>query len=76
MIYSKFGTALALVSKYQELNGKVSIQATAGGTADVREYYVDDMKADGGLTEINEAIGKLPWKVIMGKKERRAQKVM
>lgn len=64
MIYSKFGTPLTLLSKQQDRNGGVLIQGTAGGTADLREYQPADLKADQGLTEINAAVAKLPWKVV------------
>lgn len=73
MIYSKFGSPLALVSKHKTVSGQISIQAMAGDPASVREYGVGEMKADGGLTEINEAVAKLPWKVVLGKKPQRAQ---
>lgn len=75
MIYTKFGSQLKLVSKHQGTAGKVSIQATAGDTEDIREYYVGDLKADGGLAEINEAVAKLPWKVMQGNKGRRGQHI-
>jgi len=67
MIYSKFGTALALISKTQNDAGRLSVQATTDGTADTRDYNVADLKADGGLAEINAAIAKLPPKVFENK---------
>lgn len=71
MIYSKFGSLLTLVSKHQAGGGRLSIQATAGGTADIREYAVGELKADGGLAEIDDAVAKLPWKVLEGKRAMR-----
>ena len=71
MIYSRFGTALALVSKTESAGGQVSVQATAGGAADIHEYNVADLKADNGLAEINAAVGKLPLKVFENKSGRR-----
>jgi hypothetical protein len=62
MIYSKFGTAITLVSK-TESDSVVTIQATSAGTTDTREYKLTDLKADNGVTEINAAIAKLPPKV-------------
>ena len=69
MIYSKFGSQLTLVSKYEDADGRLTIQGTAGDTADIREYHVRDLKADAGSSEIDEAIAKLPWKVL----ERKAK---
>jgi len=71
MIYSKFGTELALVSRTESAAGRVTVQATAGDTADLREYDVADLKADEGLTELNAAVAKLPLKVIENKGNRR-----
>lgn len=71
MIYSKFGSQLTLISKHAVSNGQLSIQATAGDTPDIREYCVGDMKADGGVAEIKEAVAKLPWKVVLRKPGRR-----
>jgi hypothetical protein len=65
MIYSRFGTKLTPVSKEQDGNGKISIQATAEGMADIRTYAISDLKADDGMKEINDAIGKLPWRVVI-----------
>jgi hypothetical protein len=71
MIYSRFGTVLALVSKTESAGGLVSVQATAGGTAGVHEYNVTDLKADDGLAEINAAVAKLPLKVFENRSGRR-----
>jgi hypothetical protein len=62
MIYSKFGTALTLISKTDSAS-EVTIQATSAGTTDTREYKLADLKADNGVAEINAAIAKLPPKV-------------
>ena len=64
MIYSKFGTTLALVSKVEGAGGRVRVQATVDGTPEVHEYDVADLKADDGLSEINTAVAALPAKVI------------
>jgi len=71
MIYSKFGTALALVSKTQSDGGQVAVQATADGTSDIHEYKLTDLTADQGSTEINAAVAKLPLKVFENKSGRR-----
>jgi predicted metal-dependent RNase len=71
MIYSRFGTALALVSKTEGVGGRVLIQATANGTADEIEYNLADLKADNGLAEITAAVAKLPLKVFENKTGRR-----
>ena len=71
MIYSKFGTALALVSKTESAGGQVSIQATADGAADIHEYKLADLTADEGSTEINAAVAKLPMRVFDNKNGRR-----
>jgi len=60
MIYSKFGSALTLVTKTESAGGQVAVQATTGGTSDIHDYKLSDLKADDGLTEINEAVAKLP----------------
>jgi hypothetical protein len=70
MIYSKFGTQLTLVSKQQDADGRLTIQGTAGDTADAREYQVGDLKADAGSAEIDKAVAKLPWKVAYRKPRR------
>jgi hypothetical protein len=64
VLYSKFGSRLTPVSKSEDANGRITIQATAEDTTDVREYQITDLKADDGSAEINEAIQKLPAKVI------------
>ncbi len=64
MLYSKFGSRLTPVSKSQDANGRMMVQATAGDTTDLREYPITDLKADEGSTEINEIISKLPLKVV------------
>lgn len=71
MIYSKFGTPLALVSKTQGASGALSVQATYAGTADTREYTLADLKADSGLAEINAAVAKLPLKIFENNSGRR-----
>jgi hypothetical protein len=71
MIYSRFGTALTLVSKTENDTGQVSVQATTNGSADVHEYHLTDLKADDGSTEINAAVAKLPMKVFENKSGRR-----
>ena len=48
MIYSRFGTVLTLVSKTESESGKVSVQATTEGSADLHEYHVGDLTADDG----------------------------
>jgi hypothetical protein len=73
MIYSKFGSQLTLVSKHQDAEGRLSIQGTAGETADIREYQVGDLKADGGLAEIDQAVANLPWKAVVKKPQRGQQ---
>jgi hypothetical protein len=64
VIYSKFGTQLTPISKSEDANGRIAVQATAQGTTDVRDYQIADLKADDGSAEINEIISKLPAKVI------------
>jgi hypothetical protein len=71
MIYSRFGTKLALVSKTESDSGRVSVQATAEGTADIHEYNLADLTADDGPTEINAAVAKLPLKAFENKSGRR-----
>jgi len=71
MIYSKFGSKLTLVTKIEGESGKVSVQATTDGTADMHDYPLVDLKADGGLPEINEAVAKLPLKVFENTSGRR-----
>ena len=76
MIYSRFGTALALLSKTESAGGRVSVQATANGVADIHEYSVADLKADDGLAEINAAVAKLPMKVFENKSGRRRTPIL
>jgi len=71
MIYSRFGTALTLVSKTQSDSGKVSVQATTQDSADVHEYQLPDLKADDGSAEIDAAVANLPMKVFENKSGRR-----
>ena len=71
MIYSKFGTLLALVSKTEGTGGRVRVQATVDGTPEVHEYELADLKADDGLTEINAAVAALPAKVFENRSSRR-----
>jgi hypothetical protein len=75
MIYSKFGTALVLVSKTQSSGGQVRVQATVDGTPEVHEYEVADLKADDGLTEINAAVAALPAKVFENRSGRRRRPI-
>ena len=76
MIYSRFGTALALVSKTQSAGGQVSVQATADGAPETHEYNLPDLKADDGLAEINAAVAKLPLKVFENKSGRRRTPIL
>ena len=71
MIYSRFGTVLTLVSKTESESGKVSVQATTEGSADLHEYHVGDLTADDGSSEIDAAVAKLPMKVFENKSGRR-----
>ena len=71
MIYSKFGSALKLVTKTESDGGQVCVQAAVGGTAEIHDYNIGDLKADEGLTEINAAVAKLPLKVFENKSGRR-----
>jgi hypothetical protein len=64
MIYSRFGTPLTLVSKIESDGGRVSVQATTDGTADIHDYNVADLKADDGMNEINAAVAKLPLRAV------------
>ncbi len=67
MIYSKFGSKLTLISKSEDASGRLTVQATAEGGTDVRDYTITDLKADEGSTEINEVIAKLALKVVARK---------
>jgi hypothetical protein len=71
MIYSRFGTALTLVSKTEGDSGRVFVQAMTEGSADLHEYQLPDLQADDGSTEINAALAKLPMKVFQNKTGRR-----
>lgn len=71
MIYSRFGTALALVSKTESASGRVTVQATSDGTTDAREYDPASLKADEGQPEIDAAVARLPTKVFENKSGRR-----
>ena len=66
MIYSRFGTKLTPLSKRQGADGRVSIQATAEGAEGVRDYPLAELTADDGLSEINDAVEKLAWRVSDG----------
>ena len=63
MIYTRFGSKLTLIDKHQDGNGRLSILAIAEGAAEAREYSIGDFTADEGLTEIDEAVAKLPCRV-------------
>jgi hypothetical protein len=63
VIYSKFGSLLTLVSKTVQASGRIAVQATAEGSADVREYLPAELKADAGSAEIERIIAELPCKV-------------
>jgi hypothetical protein len=75
MIYSKFGTALALLSKTEHAGRGVSVHATAEGKPEIHEYLVAELKADDGLTEINAAVGLLPLKVFETRSDRRKKRL-
>ena len=63
MIYSRFGTKLTPIDKLQDASGRISIQATAEGAGDdPRSYALTELKADDGMTEINDLVSKLPWR--------------
>jgi hypothetical protein len=64
MIYSKFGSKLTPISKSQDASGRLSVQATTEGSTDVRDYQINELKADDGSTEINETVAALPVKVV------------
>jgi len=71
MLYSRFGTKLTPISRQKDAGGRISIQATAEGGGEIHHYAVGDLKADDGMTEINDAVGKLPWRVVETKRQRR-----
>ena len=60
MIYSRFGSKLTLVSKGEDKDGQLSVQATCEGTEGVRGYRRGEMMADGGNPEIDAELAKLP----------------
>ncbi len=62
MIFSKFGSKLTPISKRQDSGDQILIQAQVEGTPEVREYALTDLKADDGLSEIDQMIAALPWK--------------
>jgi hypothetical protein len=75
MIYSRFGTQLTPVSKIKDASGRISIQVMVDGNTDQRNYAVTDLKADDGMPEIDDAIAKLPWRVVESKVQRRENKL-
>jgi hypothetical protein len=76
MLYSRFGTPLTPISKQKDAAGRISIQATAdGGSGDVHHYSIGDLKADDGMNEINDAVGKLPWRVVETRRQRRDERL-
>jgi len=75
MIYSRFGTQLTLVSKEQDGGGRVHVQVTTQDGTGLRNYSLTDLTADNGMPEINEAVAKLPWKVVESLAARRARKI-
>jgi hypothetical protein len=75
MIYSRFGTKLTPVSKEQDESGRISIQVKAEGVADLRTYATADLQADNGMTEINDAIAKLPWRTAPVKTQPRDRNI-
>lgn len=74
MLYSRFGTRLTPISKQKDAGGRISIQATAEGGSDIHHYAIGDLKADDGMNEINDAVAKLPWRVVETKHQRRDEK--
>ena len=75
MTYSRFGTKLTLISKEEDSNGRVSLLATAEGGGDIHHYAIGHLEADDGMNEINDAVGKLPWRVVETTTQRRDQKL-
>ena len=73
MIFSKFGSKVALVSKRVDASGRVWVQGTAEGSPDIREFAAAELKADEGLAEIDRAVAQLPPKVVGSEVERRRQ---
>jgi hypothetical protein len=60
----QIGSKLTLIDKHQDGNGRLCIHAIAEGAAESREYSVGDFTGDAGLTEINEAVANLSWRII------------
>jgi hypothetical protein len=60
MIYSRFGSKLTLISKGEDRDGQLSVQATCEGMEGVRAYGRGEMTADEGKPEIDAALAKLP----------------
>jgi hypothetical protein len=60
MIYSRFGSKLTLLSKDENSDGQLSVQATCEGMEGVRTYRRTEMTADDGNPEIDAAVAKLP----------------
>jgi hypothetical protein len=75
MIYSRFRTVLTPVSKEQDASGRVSVQVTVEGVPGLRSYAVADLVADDGMPEINDAVAKLPWRVVEVKTRPRGSKI-
>jgi hypothetical protein len=74
MIYSRFGTKLTPISKEQDDTGRITVCATAEGGSDIHRYAIGDLKADDGMNEINDTVGKLPLRVVETKSQRRDKK--
>ena len=60
MIYSRFGSKLTLISRDEDKDGQLSVQATCEGMDGVRTYVRGEMTADDGKPEIDAAVAKLP----------------
>jgi hypothetical protein len=60
MIYSRFGSKLTLISKSENREGALSVQATCEGREGVRTYGRAEMTADNGKPEIDAAVAALP----------------
>ena len=73
MIFSKFGSKVTLLSKSEDGSGRVWVQGTAEGSADIREFAAGELKADEGPAEIDRAVAQLPPKVVGSRVERRRQ---
>lgn len=70
MIYTCLGTLLTLINKHEDCTGKLSVEATSEGKADIWDYYVTDLTADEGLAEIHRVVATLGWKVFPEKGTR------